>query len=117
MYSQKSYKDKLGTCSETIATSGCLLTSCTNLFPRLIDFSMNPKELNAYCKKNGLYFNGCMLNSDGLAKKFKLTYTKTTKKSKITCIAETDHYKASGFPQHFFMYDPKTDMIIDPLDK
>lgn len=115
-YSQKSYQDKLGTCKDTIASSGCLITSCCNLFPRLIYFKKTPPELNEYCKKNGLYSNGCLLNFAALANKLKMTYIKTSTKPKTTCIAETDHYKAKGVPQHFFMW--KSDgTIIDPLDK
>ena len=114
MFSQKSYKTKLGTCNQTIAQVGCLLTSCTNLFPRLIDFKMTPPELNTFCVKNGLYSNGCMLNLAGLAKKFNLIYKKDTK-SKVCCIAETDHWKSKGVPQHFFLWKPDG-TIIDPLD-
>jgi hypothetical protein len=35
---------------------------------------------------------------------------------KHTIVCETDHYKNSGFSQHFFLMDLDTNLIIDPLD-
>jgi len=34
---------------------------------------------------------------------------------KYWVIGETDHYKASGYPQHFFLYNLQTGLINDPL--
>lgn len=115
-YSQKSYPNvNLGTCKDSIKTSGCAITTCCNLFPRIIDFDMTPPELNDFCKKNGVYVSGCALVMPTLSSKLGMEYKKTTNKPDVVCMAETDHWKSYGVPQHFFMLKPDNS-IIDPLD-
>jgi len=117
MYSQKKYTDKLGSCSATIKSSGCYITSLCNL-NEILNFmgKINPSEMNKLCIRYGFYSNGCMLNSIALTKFLKLNYEKSMQKPKNLCIAETDHYKNLGVPQHFFLYNSKTNEKVDPLD-
>lgn len=117
-YSQKSYKDQLGGCKGTsIADAGCFLTSFCSLLRELRVAGISPQDFNKFAFKSG----GCLANSDAWAKMFGMTYKKVTKLTGIKypefVICETDHYRKSGFPQHFFMYRPKDKMRIDPLDK
>jgi len=64
---------------------------------------------------NGGYSNGCLLNSPKAA-----TYLGLVSKGKFTesnvrpCIAETDHWKSKGVPQHFFVLGEEG--ILDPID-
>lgn len=109
-YSQKSYpKIKLGTCSDSISQSGCFLTSLCNIVGR------DPAEVNEIFKKRGVYSDGCLINSKRAAEVLDIDYlgSKTTD-PRVMCIAETNHYKKVGFPQHFFLYEKGK--RVDPLD-
>jgi hypothetical protein len=111
-HSQKSYPNiQLGTCKDTIAKSGCFITSFCNLLKKLQIAKITPPELNKKAFPNG----GCLLNAAYVAKLYGMDYEKTTKKPKGVCIAETDHYKKKGVPQHFFLWNDGK--IIDPLDE
>lgn len=102
---------KLGTCNTTIGTSGCFITSLAMLDGR------TPDVINDLLKNNGGYSGGCNLLSDKAAQILGLQYLgKTIYKPGFTCIAETDHYKSSGFPQHFFIIFPDGH-INDPLSQ
>jgi len=99
--------EMLGTCKyETIGSAGC----------KIVCFSMacglTPKEVN----EKITYSSGCLTVDSRNAKELGLKYNgRTTTKPKITCIAETNHYKNSGYPQHFYVIRPDG-MIADPLD-
>ncbi len=122
-YSQRDPKwsgVQLGVCkNETIGKSGCVITSLSNF---LVSTSSskereNPKEMNEWCKKKGIYASGCLVDMSRFAKLRNMSYLKTTKKPKVEkCLAETDFYKKNGVPQHFFMLRLKDGKIIDPLD-
>jgi hypothetical protein len=121
-HSQKTYTWlKLGTSNQTIASVGCYMTSFSNLLLHLGVKDISPDLLNTYLVKNGGFVNGNMFNSEKCAALFGMTYKKVTKLSGIkypeVVICETDHYRKSGYSQHFFMYRPKDKMRIDPLDK
>ena len=110
-YSQKDYpKVKLGTCADTIAQSGCFLTSFCNVLQELKVTQINPEYFNRKAFPAG----GCMANAAYWASLYDMYYTKTTVTPKGVCIIETDHFASAGFPQHFCMW--KDGMIIDPLD-
>lgn len=111
-YSQKSYpKVKLGTCADSIAQSGCFLTSFCSLLGILQVADISPEDFNKKAFPNG----GCLANAQFWADLYRLTYRKTAEAPKQVCIAETDHYKPKGVPQHFFVWSPEGS-IIDPLD-
>lgn len=109
---------KLGTCTQTFGQVACFLTSIANKIAYENDVVYTPEELNAICLKKGFYSNGCMLNAAALAKHLGYSYTKETpgKRKSGIVIAETNHYKKLGVPQHFFLYNVYTDRRVDPLD-
>ncbi len=110
-YSQKKYKERLGFCNTTIAKNGCYLVSLAMIS------GIDPLELNRRIKVAGGYSNGCMINSQIVAKELKTFYNRTTSNPKrdSAIIAETDHYKRVGFKQHFFVLLPDG-RRVDPLD-
>ena len=113
-YSQKSYPNtKLGTCSDTIAQSGCFMTSFCNLLHELGIAEIDPIVFNKKAFPNG----GCMANAGSWANLYNLQYLKSAIKPSLApaCIAETDHWKSVGVPQHFFLWRPDG-KIVDPLD-
>jgi hypothetical protein len=113
-YSQKSYPNvKLGNSNDTISNSGCFITSIANLL-EYYGRGLTPPEVNEIGKKCGA-FNGALLTAGTLAKALNLSYEKTSKVPVDVCIAETDHYKSKGVPQHFFLYCPLESGRIDPL--
>ncbi|MFH2044405.1 MAG: hypothetical protein ABIK92_04590 [Pseudomonadota bacterium] len=103
--------EKLGTCNDTIGASGCFITALSNLADK------TPSEVNKLFKEKGGYSNGCMVNSDKAKEILGLQYfgKSTLIDPMFVCIAETDHYKKQGVPQHFFNIR-KDGKIIDPLD-
>lgn len=116
-YSQHThgYKSiKLGTCTDSLWSSSCFLTSFCNLGKELEWFDYTPVAMNKIFIQNKLFSNGCMLVCPAVATYFKKTYQKLTEDPLEICIAETDHYKSNGFPQHFFVFEKG--MILDPLD-
>ena len=111
-YSQKDSRwenVKLGTSKATIGSVGCYLVS----FSILTD--IDPITLNKLFIEKKVYQDGNMMVSKKAAQVLGLEHkgTTTTRPSRI-CIAETDHYKSKGVPQHFFVWlgDGR---IIDPL--
>ena len=113
-YSQKSYPNtKLGTCSDSISQSGCFMTSFCNLLHELGIAEIDPIAFNKKAFPNG----GCMANATNWASLYNLQYLKSTIKPSLApaCIAETDHWKSVGVPQHFFLWRPDG-KIVDPLD-
>lgn len=115
-YSQKSYTDRLGSCKDTIAQSGCFITSLCNLALNLNTSKKTPPELNKWLIKNGGYSDGCLLNSAKGAEGVGLVSKgRTGINPEHICICETDHWKSKGVPQHFFVYSDG--QVIDPLDK
>ena len=118
MNSQKDARWKstrLGNCKDTIGSSGCLITSLTNLAKELGVSDVTPSWLNAWLLQHAGYSNGCLLISPKGAEGVGIVFKEKTKiDPKHICICETDHYKSKGVPQHFFVYSDK--MILDPLD-
>jgi hypothetical protein len=110
-YSQKNYSDKLGTCGETIKSAGCFLVSLS----MLVD--IDPTDANRLLSANGGYSGGCkdMINSVNAAEILELDFMGISfKDPKRSCIAETDHFKEKGTPQHFFVW-LGNGLINDPL--
>lgn len=108
-YSQKDQRwanERLGTCSDTIKQSGCKIT-CLASFA-----GITPSEVN----KRIPYVSGCLTNDETAAKALGLSFDgKTTVKPNHDCIAETDHYKTKGVPQHFFIL-LADGRCVNPLD-
>ena len=114
-YSQKAYTDRLGSCKDSIAQSGCFITSLCNLALNLNTSKKTPSELNKWLIKNGGYSNGCLLNSAKGAEGVGLVSKgRTGINPEHICICETDHWKSKGVPQHFFVYSDG--QALDPLD-
>jgi hypothetical protein len=100
---------KLGSCSNTIGSAGCKIT-CLGMFA-----GMTPEAVNKIMP----YVDGCLVEDTTAAKVLGLEFSGRTTSPHSEfglCIAETDHYAKKGFPQHFFIYDSKTKLRIDPLD-
>ena len=115
-YSQKKYNDVLGSCRDTIKSSGCFLTSLCNLNLYLKFYKIvNPAELNDIFTTNNIWVQGCLISGPKIASFFNLEYSKKTS-SDMLSICETDAYKKVGVPQHFFLYDPEKKERVDPLD-
>lgn len=97
--------NKLGTCSVTIKTDGCFISSLGMLCGK------NPDEVNDILRDNGGYSSGCLVNSVKAAEFLELEYNgKTTAYQNSVCIAETLDYGG----QHFFVWLGNGE-IIDPL--
>lgn len=112
-YSQKSKLwgiNRLGTCSDTLSQSGCVVTSLGMLA------EITPDDVNELLKAKKGYVDGCIVNWAVAARLLGLKYSTNTKKPLFyPCIAETDHYKSKGVPQHFFII-LADGRIVDPLD-
>jgi lysozyme len=108
-YSQKDPRwanEKLGTCNDTIGKSGCKV-ACLASFA-----GITPSEAN----KRIPYQSGCLTEDVSAAKALGLEFNgRVTVKPSYECIAETDHYKPNGVPQHFFIL-LADGTIADPLD-
>lgn len=119
-YSQKDpdwEKKRLGTCAFTIGGYGCFITSSVNLAKKLESRDKDPVELNDWLVKNKGYANGCLLIPAKAGEYLKMKYKGSFKQPQGRyCIAETDHYKGKGVPQHFILLDTKKNVRIDPLD-
>lgn len=120
-YSQKDprwAKKKLGTCNkDTFGSSACFLTSFCNWLKLNRIMDKTPEEMNAYFIQKKLWTNGCNIDMPRISKHFGLGYQKVWSDPMAIgtpCIAETDHYKKVGVPQHFFLYRPGK--RVDPLD-
>ena len=109
-YSQKDERwarEQLGTCKgETIGKSGCKITCLASFCGK------TPSEVNKIIP----YVSGCLTNDETAAKALGLAFLgKSSVKPDFDCVAETDHYKRRGVPQHFFIL--LTDgRCVDPLD-
>lgn len=103
--------NRLGTCSDTIFQSGCVITSLAMLA------NTTPDEVNElFIKKKG-YTDGCIVIWTQAAKLLDLKYSPVTSKAVFyPCIAETDFYAKRGVPQHFFVL-LEDGTILDPLDR
>lgn len=98
-------KQTIGTCKDTFAQSGCKITCLASIA------GITPLEVN----KKITYTNGCLTVDERNAKELGLEYAgRTIKKPQEICIAETNKY-APKVPQHFFIYNPQTDEMADPL--
>lgn len=124
-YSQKNprwSRQQLGTCPTTIGASGCKISSIAMIYDgqikdpngRLVE--CHPGILDWLATKKKLYLSGCLTSDkifcDFLGLKFE---GRKSTPAPYPCIAETDHYKKQGVPQHFFIHNPDG-TIIDPLD-
>ncbi len=71
-------------------------------------------DIASFLKTKGAFVEGGLLLSEVLAKAAGMEYLGVSKKApKGWCIAMTDHYKAVGYPTHFFVVNGN--MMIDPL--
>ena len=101
---------KLGTCSDTISQSGCFL-ACLSMLSNI-----PPDQANEMLK-NGGYTGGCLIDSEPAARILGLEYHGISKtKPSYDTIAETNYYKSSGVPQHFFIIKADGSQV-DPLGK
>jgi len=111
-YRQYDYSsDMLGESGHvTISKAGCFIVSLANLA------NIDPIAVNSLLAKNHCFTQGNMLfNKEKTANLLELKYRgRTTKKPNFICIAETHDTPA---PQHFFIYNPVTDEINDPISK
>lgn len=88
---------------------GCFVTSLAMLDGR------EPPEVARIIREAGGFASGGLLISDIAAKALGLEYSgRTTTPQSEVCIAETDHYRNQGYPQHFFVW-LGGGMIHDPL--
>lgn len=120
IYSQKDSrwaKIPLGTCTDTIAQSGCIVTC----YGMLADIT--PDQVNEHLKSGGGFTDGCLINWTKAAQVMGLQYLgSSTGAAKVfPCIGCTDHFskivngKEVGTPNHsFVMLDANT--INDALD-
>ena len=106
---------KLGTCTTTIGSSGCFITSFCNLLKKFDIIKIEPDDFNDLCMRKCWYTNGCMFQPDKAARYFDMSYEKKYT-YKGVCICETNFYKKLGFSQHFFLYDTDKKKRLDPLD-
>ena len=109
-YSQKDQKwanEQLGRCKGTLFKDSACKITCLASF-----CGKTPSEVNKIIP----YVSGCLTNDETAAKALGLTFLgKSSVKPDFDCIAETDHYKSRGVPQHFFIL--LTDgRCVDPLD-
>lgn len=110
-FSQKNYKNTLlGTCTDTIAKSGCKLV-CYSILTGIEPLEMNRRFVDA-----GVFVQGCLIDDrraiDLLGLQFDPRRDLVVKYPTIGC---TNFYANKGVPQHFFVIiDSKT--ILDPLD-
>ena len=110
-FSQKSYPNvKLGTCTDSISSSGCKIVSLGNFIGK------DPVEINNILIKNNGYTSGCLVNDQKVAPLLGLQFIgKTTAAPDFECLMETNHF-APSVPQHFCLWRPDG-WIVDPLDK
>jgi len=110
-YSQKDYPNvMLGTSHYSLKSQGCFVTSLAMLDGR------TPPEVNKLLTEQGGFQNGCLLIGSKAADILGLGYDgRVTKDPGTLCIAETNHYKYAGIPQHFFVYE--NGKMADPLDQ
>ncbi len=117
---------KLGTCpTDTIGSSGCFIT-CLSIMA-----GNTPIEVNSLLTVQGGYVNGvsgsgarrspqegcCLLDTGRAVQLLGLEYAgKVTSNPVFPCIVETDNFKSSGVPQHFFVMDAPGHTFCDPLD-
>ncbi len=100
---------RLGKSSTTIGTAGCLLTCYSMLV------GTTPDKLNEVYTKNGV-FNGALIVQERAISLSKLRFNPDRYHAVYTpIIAETDHYKRQGIPQHFFIW-LGDGWILDPVD-
>lgn len=100
---------QLGTCTDTIGQSGCVITSIAMLA------GVTPDIVNVALRAGNGYQDGCIVKWDVAARLLGLPYdTKRTSPVMSPCIAETNYY-APKVPQHFFIW-LGNGKIIDPLD-
>lgn len=100
----------LGTCTDTICQSGCMITCLAMLCGKL------PNEVNDILRDNGGYSNGCLVIAEKAAELLGLDYNGIIyTRPDYPCIAETNYF-APKVPQHFFIINPDGS-ILDPLGK
>lgn len=124
-YSQKNprwSKQKLGTCNTTLGASGCKIDCYCMIYDgkikdpngKLVD--CHPGILDWLATTKKLYTQGCLTVDSVFCKFLGLTFEgRKATAPNYPCIAETDHYKKQGVPQHFFIVYPDGN-ILDPLD-
>lgn len=60
-YSSPWYNDQLGTCSETIGSAGCAITSIAMTF-KYYGVQTDPGDMNSWLKQNDGYVSGCLVD-------------------------------------------------------
>lgn len=115
-------KQKLGTSSHTIGSSGCFITCLAMVYdgtirdPKGVVRPAHPGILDWLFTVRKLYANRCQVVQSRMCSFLGLKDRgKTTRRPNYACIAETDHYARRGVPQHFFVWFPNN-TIYDPLD-
>jgi hypothetical protein len=124
-YSQRNprwSKQQLGNCKTTLGQSGCKISSLCCIYDGKIKdpkgnlVECHPGILDWVATVNKLYSSGCLISDAVFCKFLGLKFNgRTTNPPKYPCMAETNHYKKNGVPQHFFIWYPDG-TILDPLD-
>ena len=98
----------------TLAGYGCIVVSIENG----TGAESSPTEMNEFLKRSNCFSTEPnkkgWLNFWAVASAFNTTYEKTTTKPSQICLVETSD---TNTLQHFFLYDPATDEMVDPLDR
>lgn len=111
-FSQKDerWKDlKIGLTNNTLEKYGCYIVSLAMYTEK------PPYILLDILNTNSCFVEGGLLLNTKAAAILNMTYKYSLDKPDFDCIAETNHYRSSGYPQHFFVL-LKDGKIIDPLD-
>lgn len=89
--------------------SGCFVTALSCMIDK------EPPETASMLRLNGCFTpEGCLV-SECASKALKIEYSGSSKNQpSYPCVFETDHYKSSGYPQHFGIIFPNGE-IYDPL--
>lgn len=118
-YSQKDLRwnsKKIGLSNISFGEAGCLLTSLANHDAILHGgIGRTPLQIMDIFMTAGAIDPNGMTTVEVGVKALNMKYLYSKKKPTIICLAETDCFFPK-VPQHFFLLDPKTSKIIDPLD-
>lgn len=98
----------------TLKNAGCFVVSLANMA------NVDPVIANAELAKNNCFVRGNMLANKSLAAELlglKWHGGPLYKAPKHICIAETADNAKIGIPQHFFVYNPETKEMNDPMSK
>lgn len=99
---------KLGGSKLTVYSYGCFVSAIATIYQRPVEELLG---VSGAFNADGNLIAGVLAKFCGGS-----ALPATTKAPKGWCIAVTDHYKAAGYPTHFFCFNADTGERIDPLD-